>query len=79
LTLNAGEHLVKITLTQGKHNGRTRIFSAQLTTDQGRTLSAGRPTSDTVTYTAPSGWRIAGFTGRSGNEIDQLGVIYLPR
>jgi hypothetical protein len=79
LTLNAGEHLVKVTLTQGKHNGRTRIFSAQLATDQGRTLSAGRPTGDTVTYTAPSGWRIAGFTGRSDNEIDQLGVIYLPR
>lgn len=79
LSLAAGEHLVRITLTQGKHNGRTRIFSAQLATDQGRTVSAGKPTADTVTYTAPAGWWIAGFTGRAGDEIDKLGVIYLPR
>jgi hypothetical protein len=78
LTLGPGEQFVRISVSQGKHNGRTRIFSAQLTTDQGRTLSAGKPTSDAVTYSAPAGWRIAGFTGRSGDEIDKLGVIYLP-
>jgi hypothetical protein len=79
LSLGPDEQLTQITLTQGKHNGRTRIFSARLTTDQGRTSSAGKPTGDAVTYTAPSGWRIAGFTGRSGDEVDKLGVIYLPR
>ncbi|RSM85948.1 endonuclease [Kibdelosporangium aridum] len=78
MTLNQGERIVKITLSQGKRNGHTRIFSAALTTDQGRTLSAGRPTSDTVTYTAPPGWQITGFTGRSGAEVDKLGVIYQP-
>ncbi|MBP2327418.1 hypothetical protein JOF56_007803 [Kibdelosporangium banguiense] len=78
LTLNAGERLTSITLTQAKHNNRTRIFSAQITTDKGRTLTAGKPTSDTVTYTAPPGWHITGFTGRSGDGVDKLGVIYQP-
>ncbi|RDG35522.1 jacalin-like lectin [Streptomyces corynorhini] len=79
LTLASGEHLTSVTLTQGKKDGRTRIFSASFATDRGRTLAAGSPTSDAVTYTAPTGWRISGFTGRSGDEIDKLGVIYTPK
>ncbi len=78
LTLAAGEGLRSVTLTQGTKDGRTRIFSAAFTTTAGRTLSAGSPTSNTVTYTAPAGWRIVGFTGRAGTEIDKLGVVYAP-
>ncbi|MFE3741430.1 jacalin-like lectin [Streptomyces sp. NPDC059096] len=79
LTLAAGEHLTSVRLTQGQKDGRTRIFSAAFTTDRGRTVAAGTATSDAVTYTAPSGWRIVGFTGRSGEEIDKLGVVYAPK
>ncbi|WP_282700431.1 jacalin-like lectin [Streptomyces sp. CC219B] len=78
LTLAAGEHLTSVRLTQGQKDGRTRIFSAAFTTDKGRTLSAGTATSDARTFTAPSGWQIVGFTGRSGDEIDKLGVLYAP-
>lgn len=78
LTLAAGEHLTAVKLTQGQKDGRTRIFSASFTTDRGRTLSAGAATSDTRTFTAPSGWQIAGFTGRAGDEVDKLGVVYAP-
>lgn len=78
LTLASGEHLTSVKLTQGQKEGRTRIFSATFTTDKGRTLSAGTATSATKTFTAPSGWRIVGFTGRSGDEIDKLGVLYAP-
>ncbi|MFG1670107.1 jacalin-like lectin [Streptomyces sp. Y7] len=78
LTLAAGEHLTSVRLTQGQKDGRTRIFSAAFTTDRGRTLSSGTATSDTRTFTAPTGWQIAGFTGRSGDEIDKLGVLYAP-
>jgi endonuclease/exonuclease/phosphatase family metal-dependent hydrolase len=78
LTLAPGEHLTAVKLTQGKKDGRTRIFSASFTTDKGRTLSAGTATSDTKTFTAPSGWQIAGFTGRAGDEVDKLGVLYAP-
>ncbi|MEV6237553.1 jacalin-like lectin [Lentzea sp. NPDC051838] len=79
LTLAPGEHLVSVKLSQGKHNGHTRVFSATFTTDQGRTLSAGKETGDTLTLTAPAGWRIAGFTGRSGDEVDRLGAIFAPK
>ncbi|WAU84247.1 jacalin-like lectin [Streptomyces sp. Qhu-G9] len=78
LTLAAGEHLTSVKLTQGQKDGRTRIFSAALTTDKARTLSAGSATSAAVTYTAPAGWQIVGFTGRAGTEIDKLGVLYAP-
>jgi jacalin-like lectin domain-containing protein/endonuclease/exonuclease/phosphatase family protein len=79
LTLDPGEDLVQIQLSEGEYNGDTRIFSTRLTTSMGRTLTAGKATGDTVTYTAPAGWRVAGFTGRSGDEVDKLGVIYVPR
>ncbi|WP_175412500.1 jacalin-like lectin [Streptomyces sp. TRM64462] len=78
LTLAPGENLTSVTLTRGRKDGRTRVFSAAFGTDRGRTLSAGRATSDTVTFTAPAGLRIVGFTGRSGDEIDKLGVLYAP-
>ncbi|MEU9910953.1 jacalin-like lectin [Streptomyces sp. NPDC051001] len=78
LTLASGEHLRSVKLTQGQKDGRTRIFSAAFTTDKGRTLSSGTATSDTRTFTAPSGWQIVGFTGRSGTGIDKLGVLYAP-
>ncbi|SED39790.1 jacalin-like lectin [Streptomyces sp. PAN_FS17] len=78
LTLAAGEHLTTVKLTQGQKDGRTRIFSAAFTTDKGRTLSSGTATSDAKIFTAPSGRQIVGFTGRSGDEIDKLGVLYAP-
>ncbi|WP_304454090.1 jacalin-like lectin [Nocardiopsis sp. YSL2] len=78
LTLDPGEHLVSVALSTGRRDGRTRVFRAAFTTDRGRTLSGGTPTSDTVTFTAPSGWRVAGFHGRAGDEVDKLGVIYTP-
>ncbi|MFI0989008.1 jacalin-like lectin [Streptomyces exfoliatus] len=78
LTLAPGEHLTSVRLTRGQKDGRTRIFSAAFTTDRGRSLSAGTATSDARTFTAPAGLRIVGFTGRSGTEIDKLGVLYAP-
>ncbi|MGA5897335.1 jacalin-like lectin [Streptomyces venetus] len=78
LTLATGEHLTSVKLTQGQKDGRTRLFSATFTTDKGRTLSTGTATSDAKTFTAPAGRQIAGFTGRAGDEIDKLGVVYAP-
>ncbi|WP_329269416.1 jacalin-like lectin [Streptomyces sp. NBC_01451] len=78
LTLASGEHLTSVKLTQGQKDGRTRVFSAAFTTDRARTLTSGTATTDAATFTAPSGWQIVGFTGRSGTEIDKLGVVYAP-
>ncbi|WP_086666608.1 jacalin-like lectin [Lentzea kentuckyensis] len=76
LTLAPGEYLTSVTLHSGQRDGHTRIFSARFTTNTGRTLSGGSETSDSVTYTAPAGFQIAGFHGRSGDEVDSLGVVY---
>ncbi|CAL9594289.1 jacalin-like lectin [Streptomyces sp. enrichment culture] len=78
LTLAAGEHLTSVRLTRGQKDGRTRLFSASFGTDRGRAVSAGTPTADAATFTAPPGWQIVGFTGRSGSEVDKLGVLYAP-
>jgi Jacalin-like lectin domain len=78
LTLAAGEHFPSVRLTESQKDGRTRIFSAAFATDRGRTLTAGTATTDMTTFTAPSGWQIVGFTGRAGDEIDKLGVLYAP-
>ncbi|WP_280518804.1 jacalin-like lectin [Planobispora rosea] len=41
-------------------------------------MAGGTPTADCVSSTAPAGWRIAGFHGRAGQEMDRLGMIYTP-
>ncbi|MGW2718776.1 jacalin-like lectin [Streptomyces sp. NPDC001492] len=79
LTLGSGEYVTTAYLCQGAKDDHTRIFYAKFTTNLGRTLAGGTTTSDCVTRTAPSGWQIAGFHGRSGDEVDKVGFIYTQR
>jgi len=74
-----GEYAVSAELCRGSYNGHTRIFSARITTNRGGTLAGGTTTADCTTATAPDGWQIAGFHGRAGDEVDQLGFIYTRR
>jgi endonuclease/exonuclease/phosphatase family metal-dependent hydrolase len=76
LTLAAGESISSVTMHAGTQNGRTRILFIRVVTSAGRAIAGGTPTSSAVTYTAPAGWQISGFHGRSGAEVDKLGVIY---
>lgn len=76
LTLQSGETLSSIMLCEGKYNNTTRIFYLKLTTSTGRTLEAGTKNSDIVTYSAPAGYKITGFFGNAGDEVDKLGVMY---
>lgn len=79
LTLGSGEYVTTAYLCQAEKDGHTRIFYARFTTNLGRILAGGTTTSDCVTRTAPSGWQIAGFHGRSGDEVDKVGFIYTQR
>lgn len=79
LTLGSGEYLTAAQLCQGVKDGNTRIFYAKFTTSLGRTLAGGTTTSDCVTRTAPTGWQIAGFHGRTGDEVDKIGFVYTQR
>ena len=76
LALNSGEYPVSLYVCQASYNGDNRLFYAKWTTNLGRTLSGGTTTSDCTTFTAPSGYEISGFFGRSGSEVDKLGVFY---
>ncbi|KAF2646284.1 endonuclease/Exonuclease/phosphatase [Massarina eburnea CBS 473.64] len=76
LTLTSGERLVSATICQGKYNDATRIFYMEIKTSTGRTVSAGKTTTDCATRSAEDGWGIVGFTGRSGDEIDRVALIY---
>ena len=78
LALDAGESLSSVELCSGQKNGHTRIFYAAFKTNEARTLAGGSRTSRCTTYTAPPGFQIVGFHGRSAEEIDELGVIYAP-
>ncbi|MER6128019.1 jacalin-like lectin [Streptomyces sp. NPDC001795] len=79
LTLGSGEYVTSAQLCEGQYSGHTRIFYAKFTTNLGNSLAGGTTTSDCVTRTAPSGWQIAGFHGRSGDEVDKIGFIYTKR
>jgi hypothetical protein len=78
LTLASGEVLSSVNLCTAQYNGDTRVFSINFTTSAGRRLSGGTTTSSCTTYTAPAGMQIAAFHGRSGDEVDKLGVVYAP-
>jgi hypothetical protein len=78
LALGSTEYVTSANLCQAKHKGHTRIFYAKFTTNQGRTLAGGTTTDACVTRTAPAGWQIAGFHGRSGDAVDKIGFIYTP-
>lgn len=79
LVLGSNEYLSSLYVCSGQYNGRTRIFHTKFTTTSGRTLSGGSTTSSCETYTAPAGWQIVGFHGRSATEVDKLGVVYAPQ
>ncbi|MEH0509698.1 jacalin-like lectin [Streptomyces sp. B21-079] len=79
LTLGGDEYLTTAYLCQAQKDGHTRIFYARFTTNLGRTLAGGTTTSTCVTRTAPTGWQIAGFHGRSGDAVDKIGFVYTRR
>ncbi|MGO4730219.1 jacalin-like lectin [Paenibacillus sp. 2KB_22] len=78
LNLADGEYFNQATIGQGTRNGGKRIFYVELSTNLGNKIEGGQKTSDQIKLEAPAGWYIAGFYGRAGQELDQLGVIYRP-
>ncbi|TDZ53831.1 Sphingomyelinase [Colletotrichum trifolii] len=79
LALAAAEYWTSAKVCWGQRNGWTRNFYIQATTSTGRTLAAGTATSDCATHTAPAGWQIVGFLGRSADEMDRLAFAYAPQ
>ncbi len=78
LSLGKEEYLNYMKVCSGKKDNHTRIFYTRLTTNQDRSIAGGTQTSNCKEFHAPERWQIIGFHGRSGNEIDKIGVIYGP-
>ncbi|KAF8685417.1 Jacalin-like lectin domain [Rhizoctonia solani] len=76
LALGSGEYITSVKLCWGQKDGHTRNFYAQATTNKGKSVQAGKTTSDCATATAPSGYGVVGTYGQDGDEVDQLGFIY---
>ncbi|KAI9915915.1 hypothetical protein PsorP6_008286 [Peronosclerospora sorghi] len=76
LQLGPGEHITSMELHSAQKNRHTRIFYINLVTSAGNSLSGGSMTDSRVTYTAPPGFQLVGFHGRSGDEIDMLGAVW---
>jgi hypothetical protein len=79
LTMGSGEYVRSLFLCSGSFSGTTRIFHVRFTTSSNRTLSGGNTTGSCTTFNAPTNMAIVGFHGRSGANVDKLGVIYAPR
>jgi len=77
ITLSAGEYPVSANLCTGVHN-TLRIFYLAITTSLGHSVANGVTTNTCATFTAPAGGKITGFLGRSGDELDQMGLITRP-
>jgi endonuclease/exonuclease/phosphatase family metal-dependent hydrolase len=82
LTLESGERINKVTLCEGKKDGKTRVFYIELVTNSGRSLAGGVTTDSCTTSRAPqktgSGdeWGLVAFWGRSGDEVDRVGAVW---
>jgi hypothetical protein len=76
LLFTDNEYLTSLFACSGKKDGDTQIFHARFTTNLGRTLAGGVITPTCSTFNAPNGWQIVGFHGRSGDELNKVGVIY---
>ena len=82
LALGANERVVETYTCSGKYNDTTRVFYLRLTTNLGRTLAAGKTTSDCTTVGvpgdagSPGAWGLVAFWGRDGNEMDRVAPIW---
>ncbi|KAF5369183.1 hypothetical protein D9615_009983 [Tricholomella constricta] len=83
LSLGAGERIVQVQACSAKYNDRTRVFFLSMVTNLGRTVQAGKTTSDCTVSTVPADagadgaqWGLVAFWGREGSEMDRVGAVW---
>jgi hypothetical protein len=75
LHLEPHEYIAIVSYTLTHHNS-LRLGSITIRLNSGRAISGGNPGDrGSFMVTPPAGHRIVGFYGRSGAEVDRLGVI----
>ncbi len=78
MTLEPEDDWIMAEICSTSVKGRTRIGFVAFTSRFGRKLEGGQRTASCVLKEARDGYRISGFHGRSGDEIDRLGLIFTP-
>jgi len=73
IRLQSGEHITRVSLSKSSND---RIGFIKIETNQGQVLQGGRPQGRVIQSPEVNEGRIIGFHGRSGLEIDQLGIIF---
>lgn len=75
MTLQEGEHIVKVCGTHAKFNNDDVIETLSFTTDKGRSFSAGtpKPGNGYFEYKARDGYAICALHGRSANYVGGIG------
>lgn len=74
-SIGSGDYLTQINGSVGHHNGSLRLYSIQFHTQEGLSSEEyGSSTSEKFEYQCPEGYQIVGIFGRSGDEVDALGV-----
>lgn len=78
LMLAQDEYITGALLYKNRYNGQNRIFYAEFRTNKNRVLSGGTKSGEALTLNAPANHYAAGFFGRSGANMDKVGLIYRP-
>jgi endonuclease/exonuclease/phosphatase family metal-dependent hydrolase len=76
LDISDGDYIKDINISIGTKSDTDRVFYIEIITNEGNVLEGGTQTDNNESFSAPSGYYIAGFFGRDGDELDKLGVIY---
>ncbi|CAH0485569.1 unnamed protein product [Peronospora farinosa] len=79
LLLDTNEYVDKMEIHWAKRKKHFRVFFVNISSSAGNHVWAGTKTSKSTTVTAPKGFQLSGFFGRSAGEVDQLGVIWTRR
>lgn len=73
--IQTGDYLTQITGSVGEDDDSVRLFSIQFITQGGvKSPVYGQATSASFNFQCPPGFQITGIFGRSGSEVDALGV-----
>jgi hypothetical protein len=75
LRLGPGEYIEAVNVWVNRFAGGSRLFAIQFITNKGNKLEGGVQTGTRSNLRVPQGYQVVGFFGKSGSEIDQLGVI----
>lgn len=75
IRLDANEWVVEYYVCLTKRKGKTRVSYVYFKTSKGKSVSGGRTTGKCHRYRPPRRAWVFGMHGRSGKEVDKLGLV----